>query len=57
MKLSTGASDFGAAFTPVTLNLGLGLLAAIDVLTLDGIPAAGRCRRRPLVAAAAEARP
>ena len=53
----TSPALIGAAFTPVTLNLGLGLLAAIDVLTLDGIPAAGRCRRRPLVAAAAEARP
>jgi hypothetical protein len=53
----------GGAFTPVTLNLGLGLLAAIDLLTLDGIPSAGRCRRRPLagpvvpVGAIAEARP
>ena len=37
----------GGAFTPVTLNLGLGLLAAIDLLTLDGIPSAGRCRRSP----------
>lgn len=45
------------AFTPVTLNLGLGLLAAIDLLTLDGIPSAGRCRRRPAVAGAAESRP
>jgi hypothetical protein len=47
----------GSAFTPVTLNLGLGLLAAIDLLTLDGIPSAGRCRRRPSIAGAAEARP
>jgi len=45
-----------AAFTPVTLNLGLGLLAAIDLLTLDGIPSAGRCRRRPSIARDAEAR-
>src|SRR6185369_7146273 len=47
----------GGAFTPVTLNLGLGLLAAIDLLTLDGIPSAGRCRRRPPAGQAAEARP
>ena len=47
----------GGAFTPVTLNLGLGLLAAIDLLTLDGIPSAGRCRRRPSVAGPAEVRP
>lgn len=46
----------GAAFTPVTLNLGLGLLAAIDLLTLDGIPSAGRCRRRPPLAGASEVR-
>jgi hypothetical protein len=46
-----------AAFTPVTLNLGLGLLAAIDLLTLDGIPSAGRCRRHPPLAGRAEARP
>jgi DoxX-like family len=44
----------GGAFTPVTLNLGLGLLAAIDLLTLDGIPSAGRCRRRPPIAGPAE---
>jgi hypothetical protein len=47
----------GGAFTPVTLNLGLGLLAAIDLLTLDGIPSAGRCRRRPPIAGLAEVRP
>lgn len=37
----------GAAFNPVTLNLGVLCLAVIDRLTLDGIPAAGRCLRRP----------
>ena len=47
----------GAAFTPVTLNLGLGLQAAIDLLTLDGNPPAGRCRRHPPLAGRAEARP
>jgi hypothetical protein len=54
---ATSPAVLGAAFSPVTLNLGLGLLAAIDLLTLDGIPSAGRCRRRPLNAGAAEARP
>ncbi len=43
------------AFTPVTFNLGLGLLAAIDLLTLRDIPSAGRCRRHPPVAALAPA--
>ncbi|MEO5940102.1 MAG: DoxX-like family protein [Candidatus Limnocylindrales bacterium] len=52
----TSPAVLGAAFTPVTLNLGLGLLAAIDLLTLDGIPSAGRCRRRPSIAGPAEAR-
>jgi hypothetical protein len=54
---TTSPALLGAAFTPVTLNLGLGLLAAIDLLTLDGIPSAGRCRRRPPIAGPAEARP
>lgn len=53
----TSPAVVGAAFTPVTLNLGLGLLAAIDLLTLDGIPSAGRCRRRPQRAGAPEVRP
>ncbi|HEY7970423.1 MAG TPA: DoxX-like family protein [Candidatus Limnocylindrales bacterium] len=43
------------AFTPITLNLGLGLLAAIDLLTLRDIPSAGRCRRRPPTVAIASA--
>jgi hypothetical protein len=47
----------GGAFNPVTLDLGLGLLAAIDLLTLDGIPSAGRCRRSPSIAGPAEVRP
>jgi hypothetical protein len=54
---ATSPAVLGAAFTPITLNLGLGLLAAIDLLTLDGIPSAGRCRRRPPIAGPAEARP
>lgn len=37
----------GAAFNPVTLNLGVLCLAAIDLVVLPGLPSAGRCRRRP----------
>jgi uncharacterized membrane protein YphA (DoxX/SURF4 family) len=37
----------GAAFNPVTLNLGVLCLAAIDLLALPGLPSAGRCQRRP----------
>jgi uncharacterized membrane protein YphA (DoxX/SURF4 family) len=37
----------GAAFNPVTLNLGVLCLAVIDVLSLPGLPSAGRCLRRP----------
>ncbi len=56
--VTTIASPYvvGGAFTPVTLNLGVGLLAAIDLLTLDGIPSAGRCRRRPPIAGPVEVR-
>jgi hypothetical protein len=43
------------AFTPVTFNLALGLLAAIDLLTLRDNPSAGRCRRRPPAVAIAPA--
>lgn len=43
----------GAAFNPVTLNLALAALALIDRLTLDGIPSAGRCLRRPTAPARA----
>ena len=32
----------------VTLNLAVGALALVDLLTLDGLPSAARCRRRPL---------
>jgi hypothetical protein len=39
------------AFTPITFNLGLGVLAVIDLLSLRYIPSAGRCRRRPSSAA------
>ena len=37
----------GGAFGPLTLNLAVLCLAAVDILTLDGIPSAGRCARRP----------
>jgi hypothetical protein len=37
----------GAAFNPVTLNLGVLCLAAIDLMALSGLPTAGRCRRSP----------
>ena len=37
----------GTAFNPVTLNLGVLCLAAIDLLALPDLPSAGRCRRRP----------
>lgn len=40
-------------FNPVTLNLALAALALIDRLTLDGIPSAGRCLRRPTAPAGA----
>jgi uncharacterized membrane protein YphA (DoxX/SURF4 family) len=37
----------GAAFNPVTLNLGVLCLTSIDLVALHGLPSAGRCRRRP----------
>lgn len=43
----TSPAYLGAAFNPITLNLAIGCLAAIDLLTLDGLPSAGRCLRRP----------
>lgn len=39
---------FAAAFNPVTLNLAVAALAAIDLLVLDHVPSAARCRRRAL---------
>ena len=36
-----------AAFNPVSLNLAVACLAAVDLLVLDGLPSAARCRRRP----------
>lgn len=37
----------GAAFNPVTLNIGVICLASIDLVALRSLPSAGRCRRRP----------
>jgi hypothetical protein len=42
----------GAAFNPVSLNLAVGCLAVIDLMVLDGLPSAARCRRRPVSATA-----
>jgi uncharacterized membrane protein YphA (DoxX/SURF4 family) len=42
----------GGAFNPVTLNLGVLCLAAVDLVALPGLPSAGRCLRRPAGAAA-----
>ena len=36
-----------AAFNPVSLNLAVLALAAIDLLVISGVPSAARCRRRP----------
>jgi hypothetical protein len=38
----------GAAFNPVSLNLAVACLAVIDLMVLDGLPSASRCRRRPV---------
>ena len=38
---------FDAAFNPVSLNLAVASLAAIDLLVLGSIPSAARCLRRP----------
>jgi uncharacterized membrane protein YphA (DoxX/SURF4 family) len=48
----TAPWTLSAPFNPVTLNLGVLALALVDRATLDGIPSAGRCRRRPAPAAA-----
>jgi hypothetical protein len=36
-----------AAFNPVSLNLAIICLAAIDMIVIDDVPSAARCRRRP----------
>jgi len=38
---------FSAAFNPLSLNVAVACLAAIDLLVLTGLPSATRCRRRP----------
>lgn len=38
----------GAAFNPFTLNASVAALAAIDLLVVDRVPSARRCRRRPI---------
>jgi DoxX-like family len=38
-----------AAFNPVSLNLAVASLAAVDLLVLDRLPSASRCRRQPSV--------
>ncbi len=43
----TSPQHLGSAFNPLTLNLGIACLAAIDALALPDAPNAGRCRRRP----------
>jgi hypothetical protein len=48
----TAPSTLIGAFNPVTLNLAVAALAIVDRITLDGIPSAGRCLRRPAVTAA-----
>lgn len=47
----TSPAHLTAAFNPVSLNVAIAALAIVDRLTLDGIPSAGRCRRRPSEAA------
>lgn len=37
------------AFNPLTLNLVVASLAAIDLIVLESVPSAARCRRRPHV--------
>lgn len=44
---ATSAGYLGAAFNPVTLNLGVACLALIDLIALDGLPSASGCRREP----------
>lgn len=36
-----------AAFNPVSLNVAIACLALVDLLVLEDIPSAARCRRRP----------
>lgn len=50
----TAPATLTGAFNPVTLNLAVAVLSVIDRLTLDGIPSAARCRRRPAAGMAVE---
>jgi hypothetical protein len=41
-----------APFNPISLNLAIACLAAVDLFIVGDVPSAGRCRRRPRSAAA-----
>jgi hypothetical protein len=43
----TAPAYLGTAFNPVALNIGVGCLAAIDLIALVDAPSARHCRRRP----------
>ena len=45
--LATSPQRALAAFDPVTLNVQLAVLAGIGLLSLEGLPSARRCLRRP----------
>jgi uncharacterized membrane protein YphA (DoxX/SURF4 family) len=45
------------AFNPIALNIGVLSLALVDRLSLEGIPSAGRCRRRPALENVAATQP
>jgi hypothetical protein len=38
---------FEAAFNPLSLNVSVAAIAAMDLLVMGTVPSAGRCRRRP----------
>jgi hypothetical protein len=38
---------FEAAFNPLSLNVSVAAIAAIDLFVISSVPSAGRCRRRP----------
>lgn len=43
----TSPTYLGGAFNPLTLNIAVAALAAVDLLALPGLPSASRCRRQP----------
>jgi hypothetical protein len=48
IDVAVNSPDYlAAAFNPISLNLAVACLAAIDLLVLSGVPSATRCRRRP----------